>query len=94
MSKEKVIYPKSIQLDIENNVVVGMLIKYDKSVDFNEIEKYLNKYYKEWAYDFKNPSPSVRVWRVTPQKFVIQLSIDSQCNRDINLIFLKIMGQP
>jgi hypothetical protein len=88
MSKEKTIYPQSIQLDIENHLVVGMIITYDKCVDFNEIAKYLNKHYKEWPY--KNPSPSFKMWRVTSQKFAIQLRIDNECNGDIKLIFLKI----
>jgi hypothetical protein len=51
-----------------------MTALYDKSVSVDDVRTAINERYEKWALaDFAN-SP-VKLWRVEPEKFAIQLSV-------------------
>ncbi|HTW23609.1 MAG TPA: hypothetical protein VMD78_08420 [Candidatus Baltobacteraceae bacterium] len=70
----KAIFPKQVTLDTDRGCVYGMTVLYDKSVPFGLIRAALDDRYQQWS--VKDVGSSVlRVWRVEPQKFSIQLAV-------------------
>jgi hypothetical protein len=45
---------------------------YDKSVTIDDVEASINEHYSKWVYG--KPTPTLKLWRIEPEKFVIQLS--------------------
>jgi len=71
---QKAIFPKQVTLDTDRGCVYGMTVLYDKSVPFDRIKAALDDRYEQWS--AKDAGSSVlRVWRVEPQKFSIQLAV-------------------
>jgi hypothetical protein len=84
---------------MNQNCVSGFTVLYDKSVPVDAIQSAINARYKNGALaEFAN-SP-VKIWRVEPEKMVIQLSVvDKQDEkrsaaeaRTKQVIFLRIGG--
>ncbi len=70
------IYPRQVIIDIFGNdrCPRGILALYEKSVSTEEIKAALDERYGKWALADFATSP-VKLWRVEPEKFVIQLAI-------------------
>lgn len=74
-SHKQGVYPEQISFDIFEKKVKGLIATYDKSVNFSNVEKAINKLYAEWEVESLNDkNVDVRVWRVQSLRFVIQLS--------------------
>lgn len=50
----------------------GLMAFYDKSVTIEAVEASIDEHYAKWAYG--DQTPTGKMWRVEPEKFVIQLS--------------------
>lgn len=74
------IYPKQVSIDIQNSCVSGLVARYDRNISIQEIKAAIDERYGKWALG-KNEDPSVpvKLWRVEPEKFAIQLAaVDAQ----------------
>ena len=82
------IYPKQITYDIVKRKITGIIAIYDKSVGFDNVENVINKDYEKWRIkSLDSKEVDVRVWRVKPSGFVIQLGKDD--DGDVQVIFMK-----
>lgn len=70
------IYPRQVMVDIfgDNPCPLGMKAIYEKSVSLDELKVAIDKQYGQWALPGNADSP-VNLWRVEPEKFVIQLAV-------------------
>jgi len=67
------VFPKQLHLDLNQNCVYGLTAFYDKSVSIHDIELAIDEHYLESKnLDFEKTR--MRLWRVEPEKFAIQLS--------------------
>lgn len=68
------IYPKQVSIDIRNSCPAGIVARYDGNVPIEEIKAAIDKHYGKWA-EAKNEAATVpvKLWRVEPEKFAIQL---------------------
>jgi hypothetical protein len=66
--------PKQIIIDIDQGCIYGITAVYDKSVPFDQIMSAIDDRYQQWSAK-EIHSPVLRLWRVEPQKFAIQLSV-------------------
>ena len=72
--KEKEIFPKQMIVDVDHGCIYAMTAVYDKSVPFDQIASVINDRYQQWSVK-GTTSPILRLWRVEPQRFAIQLSV-------------------
>lgn len=77
--EQKDVLPKQILVDTDHGCIYGMTALYDKSIPLNRIKSAIDDRYKESFYADASSS-TVYLWRVEPQKFVIQLSAISKRN--------------
>jgi len=68
-------YPKQLIIDTNKGSIVGLVLFYDKSVSFSDVELSINEIYGNWKLT-KSYDPQISLWRVTPKKISIQLSIN------------------
>jgi len=77
-------FPKQIIIDMNHNCIYGFTVLYDKSISMDAVEAAIDERYKKWApADFAN-SP-LRLWRVEPEKLVIQLSVADKKDQKRNV---------
>jgi hypothetical protein len=72
---------------IPNGSPYGIIAIYDKSVTIEAVAASVNEHYAKWTYG--DPDSKVKLWRVEPEKFVIQLA----CHKDEHgpwLIYLPL----
>jgi hypothetical protein len=68
------VFPKQVIIDMNQNCIYGLRALYDKSIPVDDIKSAIDERYAKWARaDFVN-SP-LKLWRVEPEKFAIQLSV-------------------
>jgi hypothetical protein len=67
------IYPKQLTVDLDNNSISGMVALYDKSISIDDLKAAIDNHYSKWTSASNSTSP-VKLWRVVPDKFAIQLS--------------------
>lgn len=65
-------YPKQLIIDFKGGRPYGLTAIYDKAAPTGAIKAALNKDYGKWAVP-RLDSPPVTMWRVEPEKLVIQL---------------------
>jgi len=67
------IYPVQVQLDHfdQNGCPQGIVALYDKTVPFAQIKMALDQRYAKWGTD---DNDEIKVWRVEPERFAIQLA--------------------
>ena len=58
--------------EFRNGVPYGLMAVYDKSVTIEDVAASINEHYGKWVYG--DPAGPVRLWKIEPEKFVIQLS--------------------
>ena len=75
------VYPAQVFTDLVNGEVVGLTAVYDKSVSKNELRAAINTLYEKWE-------RLDGLWRVKPERIVIQLSERSDGTKQ--LIYLKV----
>jgi hypothetical protein len=66
------IFPKQVIIDMNQDCLYGITALYDRSIPVDEIRNALDERYGKWAVSAAAP---LRVWRVEPDKFAIQLSV-------------------
>src|SRR5882672_1927321 len=78
------IYPRQVTIDIFGNDKCprGILALYEKSVSTDEIKAALDQSYGKWALADFATSP-VKLWRVEPEKFAIQLAITDDRTKEV-----------
>jgi hypothetical protein len=77
-----VVYPAQVLTDFVNGEVVGLTAVYDKSISKKELRAAINTLYKKWALQTDG------LWRVEPERIVIQLSEGSDGVKQV--IYLKL----
>lgn len=79
-SKTNAIFPKQVRIDMNQGCLYGITALYDKSVPLDDIRAAINARYGKWTV------PGLgQVWRVEPEKFAIQLGVNSKKNQRRNL---------
>lgn len=67
------VYPWQVSLDYTNGSVIGLTAFYDQPTSIDNVQAAVDERYGQWAKaDFR--TGPVRIWRVEPEGFVIQLS--------------------
>ena len=68
------IYPKQVTVDLldRTHCASGVMARYDKSVSIDNLKASIDEQYGRWALPQNDTSP-VKLWRVEPEKFSIQL---------------------
>lgn len=79
------VYPWQVSLDYTDGSVIGLVTLYDEPASVEEVQAAVNESYAVWANANFRTGP-VRLWRVEPEHFAIQLSQDD--NGMIRLIYL------
>jgi hypothetical protein len=73
-AEANVIFPKQVTVDMNQSCLYGVSALYDKSVPVDYIKAAIDERYGKWALaGFANSS--LKLWRVEPDKFAIQLSV-------------------
>jgi hypothetical protein len=80
-------YPREVVIDFKGNNPHGITAKYDKSTSVDEIKEALDKDFAKWALPSSN-APLVMIWRVEPEKVVIQLSMTDDGARQLTYLSL------
>jgi len=70
------VYPKQVLIDVfaSDSRPRGILALYDKSVSMDDIKAAIDELYGKWALSGNGTLP-VKLWRVEPEKFAIQLAV-------------------
>jgi len=70
------IYPKQVSIDVRDSCPMGVMARYDKSVSIQEVKAAIDQRYGKWALsENDDASVPVKLWRVEPEEFAIQLSV-------------------
>ena len=67
------VYPWQVLLDYTNGSVIGLTAFYDQPASIDDVQAAVNDRYGLWARAEFRTGP-VRIWRVEPEGFVIQLA--------------------
>jgi hypothetical protein len=77
------IFPKQVRIDVDQGCVYGVTALYDKSIATDDVKAAIDKSYSNWA--LQNSSDSaVKLWRVTRDRFTIQLTVAGQFDEQMN----------
>lgn len=68
------VFPKQVIVDMNQSCLYSMTALYDKSVSVGDVRTAIDERYEKWALADSANSP-VKLWRVEPEKFAIQLSV-------------------
>jgi hypothetical protein len=74
------VFPKHFSIDMNESCLYGMTAVYDQSVSFEDIRAAIDARYGKWAVP-----GLIRVWRVEPEKFAIQLAVYTKKDEKRNL---------
>ena len=97
-SEPKAVFPKQVIVDMNRNCIYGLTVLYDKSVRIGDVETAIDERYEKWA-DPKFKNSAMKLWRVEPEKFAIQLIETSRKEKNLaepgtkQAIFLAFGGQ-
>jgi hypothetical protein len=69
-------YPHNVNIDIENDAVLGIVAHYDKSVSVGDIKASIDDHYGKSTYVIDNETSPVKVWRVEAERIAIQLATE------------------
>jgi len=72
------IEPKTIQVDVSMGKYSGAMARYGGSVTFEEAREHLNKKYKKYEQPSYSDNKQMGLWRVTDERFAIQLIHDEE----------------
>jgi hypothetical protein len=76
-NKGTAIYPVKVTIDRfgDDGCPRGILALYDKSVSMDAVASAVNQRFAEWAFNTHASSNNIKLWRVEPEKFAIQLAL-------------------
>ncbi len=70
------IFPKQMIIDMDQSCLYGMTVLYDKSIPLSDVKAAIDGRYGKWALPLNDDAAvSLKLWRVEPEKFAIQLSV-------------------
>src|SRR6267154_5453093 len=72
--KTNAIYPKQVMLDMNQGCLYGLTVLYEKSIPVEEVMAAIDERYGKWSLS-NFASSSLRLCRVEPDKFAIQMSV-------------------
>lgn len=83
-ARTDVIYPRQITVDFfdTDHCPLGVTALYGKSVSMDDLKAALDERYGKWALSSNATSP-VKLWRVEPEKFAIQLAVTQDRAQEI-----------
>lgn len=81
------VYPWKVLVDINEGGIIGLIALYDTSTSIDVIKAAIDDRYGKWAIPEFKTGP-VNLWRIEPEKFVIQLA--KYDNGTIQLIYLTL----
>jgi hypothetical protein len=88
-SDASAMYPWQVILDFNQSAVIGLTSLYDHPTTIDDVEAAVNERYGKWAVpEFKGP---LWGWRVSPEKFVIQLTTNS--DGMVQLIYIEFAAK-
>ena len=70
---------------MNQNCLYGMTATYDKSIPVEDVRAAIDERYGRWALPLDDPSGPVKLWRVEPEKFAIQLSVADKKDEKMNI---------
>jgi hypothetical protein len=79
------VFPKQLVIDMNQNCLYGMTATYDKSIPVQDVRAAIDERYGRWALPLDDPSGPVKLWRVEPEKFAIQLSVADKKDEKMNI---------
>jgi hypothetical protein len=78
------VYPKQVIIDMNQSCPYVMTALFDKTIPIDDIKAAINERYGKWALPESANSP-IKIWRVDPEKFAIQLSVASKKDEKRNV---------
>jgi|SRR5271163_2147409 len=79
------VYPKQVIVDMNQGCLYGMTALFDKSVPLDDIEAAIDERYGTWTVlQWRKRNSPIKVWRVEPEKFAIQLSVATKMDEKRN----------
>jgi hypothetical protein len=82
--EKNAVFPKQVSIDMNQSCPYGMTALYDKSIPLEDIRAAIDEHYGKWAVP-KFVNSSMKIWRVEPEKFAIQLSTASKKDEKRNI---------
>jgi hypothetical protein len=80
------VFPKQVIIDMNQSCLYGMTVLYDKSTPVNDVKAALDERYGKWALpENDDAAVPVKLWRVEPEKFAIQLSVADKKDEKRNI---------
>ena len=79
------VFPKQLVIDMNQNCLYGMTATYDKPIPVEDVRAAIDERYGRWALPLDDPSGPVKLWRVEPEKFAIQLSVGDKKTEKMNI---------
>jgi len=68
------VFPKQLIIDSNHHCVYGVTALYDKEISADDLKKAVDERYEKWALPGFEKA-QLKLWRVEPEKFSIQLSV-------------------
>ena len=78
------VFPKRVTIDMNQNCLYGMTALYDSSIPVHDISAAIDERYGKWAVPESEKS-TLKIWRVEPERFAIQLSVASKKDEKRNI---------
>ena len=78
------VFPKQLIIDMKQSCLYGMTAVYDKSIPVEEVKAAIDESYGKWALA-DSASSAVKLWRVTPERFAVQLSVADKNDEKRNI---------
>jgi hypothetical protein len=79
------VFPKQVVIDMNQGCLYGIRAIYDKSISVDDVKAAIDEQYRKWALPLDDPSGPVKLWRVEPEKFAIQLSVGDKKTEKMNM---------
>jgi len=80
------VFPKQLIIDMKQSCLYGMTALYDKSIPMDEVKAAIDERYRKWALPSNDDAAvPVKLWRVEPEKFAIQLSVADKKDEKMNI---------
>src|SRR5271155_3915528 len=85
------VYPWQVLVDITDGAIIGLIARYDPVTPIDVIKAAIDDRYGKWAVPGLDKGPA-KIWRIEPEKFIIQLGTDS--NGMIQVVYLALGAIP
>ena len=80
------VFPTKLIFDMNQNCLYGMTALYDKSVSVEDVRAAIDERYGKWAVPSNDDAAvPIKLWRVEPEKFAIQLGVGDKKTEKMNI---------